>query len=142
RCRWPRQYAGYARRSGGTVPYLARYIYATYGVRQALICDITWVTEGVRPGGGCVISLRDSLIPRRRYVERIRHIAEASGIAYQLEVEESGGSDAKELQRSEMPWDWCFVGAPEDEVHSPNELVAKADIESMLRLYQALLREL
>lgn len=127
---------------GGSVPYLARYIYDTYGVRQALICDITWVTEGVRPGAGCVISLRDSLIPRRRYVERIRRLAEAAGIGHQLEVEESGGSDAKELLRSDIPWDWCFVGAPEDEVHSPNEIVDKRDIASMVHLYQVLLREL
>jgi putative aminopeptidase FrvX len=127
---------------GGSVPYLARYIYDTYGVRQALISDITWVTEGVRPGAGCVISLRDSLIPRRSYVERIRRIAEASGVPHQLEVEGIGGSDAKDLQRSDMPWDWCFVGAPEDHVHTPDELVDKRDIDSMLRLYQALLREL
>ena len=127
---------------GGSVPYLARYLYAMYGVRQALISDITWVTEGVRPGAGCVISLRDSLIPRRAYVERIRRIAEASGVPHQLEVEGSGGSDAKDLQRSEMPWDWCFVGAPEDEVHSPDEVVDKRDIDSMLQLYQALMREL
>jgi putative aminopeptidase FrvX len=127
---------------GGSVPYLARYIYETYSVQQALICDITWVTEGVRPGAGCVISLRDSLIPRRSYIERIRRIAEASGVPHQLEVEGSGGSDAKELQRSDMPWDWCFVGAPEDHVHTPDEVVDKHDIASMLRLYQVLLREL
>lgn len=127
---------------GGSVPYLARYIYDTYGVRQALISDITWVTAGVRPGAGCVISLRDSLIPRRSYVERIRRIAEASGVSFQLEVEGVGGSDAKDLQRSDIPWDWCFVGAAEDEVHSPDELVDKQDIASMLQLYQVLLREL
>ena len=127
---------------GGTVPFLARYIYDTYGVQQALICDITWVTEGVQAGQGCVISLRDSLIPRRRYVERIRTIAQRAGIAHQLEVEAHGGSDAKDLQRSEMPWDWCFVGAPESEVHTPNELVDKRDIASMMALYQVLLKEL
>jgi putative aminopeptidase FrvX len=127
---------------GGTVPYLARYIYDTYGVRQALISDITWVTEGVHPGKGCVISLRDSLIPRRSYVERIRRIAEASGVAYQLEVEGVGGSDAKDLQRSEMPWDWCFVGAPEEQVHTPDEIVNKQDIASMLTLYQVLMKQL
>jgi putative aminopeptidase FrvX len=127
---------------GGSVPYLARYIYDTYGVRQALICDITWVTEGVRPGAGCVISLRDLLIPRRSYVARIRRIAEASGVPHQLEVEGSGGSDAKDLHRSDIPWDWCFVGAPEDNVHTPDELVDKRDIDSMLRLYQVLLHEL
>ena len=127
---------------GGSVAYLAKYINETYGVRQALISDITWVTEGVHAGQGCAISLRDSLIPRRAYVDRIRAIAAASGIPHQLEVEGSGGSDAKELQHAAAPWDWCFVGAPEDHVHSPNELVAKGDIESMLALYQVLLREL
>jgi len=127
---------------GGSVAYLAQHIYETYGVRQALISDITWVTEGVRPGAGVAISLRDSLIPRRAYVDRIRQIAAAAGVPYQLEVEGAGGSDAKELQRAAQPWDWCFVGAPEDHVHSPDEIVDKRDIESMLALYQVLMRKL
>ncbi|MBC6988311.1 M20/M25/M40 family metallo-hydrolase [Hymenobacter sp. BT491] len=127
---------------GGSVAYLAKYIYEHYGVRQALISDITWVTEGVRPGQGVAISLRDSLIPRRAYVERIRRIAEQSGVPFQLEVEGSGGSDAKELQHGAQPWDWCFVGAPEDNVHSPDEIVDKRDIDSMVALYQVLMREL
>ena len=127
---------------GGSVAYLAKFIYETYGVRQALISDITWVTDGVIAGQGCAISLRDSLIPRRAYVDRIRAIATASGIPHQLEVEGSGGSDAQELQDAAAPWDWCFVGAPEDNVHTPNEIVDKRDITSMLGLYQILLREL
>jgi putative aminopeptidase FrvX len=127
---------------GGSVPFLSRYIYEHYGVQQALICDITWASEGVRPGLGCAISIRDSAIPRRRYVERIRRIAEASGVPYQMEVEEHGGSDGRELQRADVAWDWCFVGAPEENVHTPHELVHKADIASMLALYQVLLREL
>ena len=127
---------------GGSVPYLGRFIHDTYGVRQALICDITWASEGVTLGQGCAISLRDSLIPRRSFVERIRRIAEASGVPHQLEVEEHGGSDGKDLQRSDIAWDWCFVGAPEENVHTPDELVHKADIASMVALYQVLLREL
>ena len=127
---------------GGSVAYLAKFIYETYGVHQALISDITWVTEGVVAGHGCAISLRDSLIPRRAYVDRIRAIAAQSGIRHQLEVEESGGSDAKELQRAAQPWDWCFVGAPEGHVHSPNEIVDKRDIISMLELYQVLMKQL
>ena len=127
---------------GGSVAYLARFIHETYGVRQALISDITWVTEGVHAGQGCAISLRDSLIPRRAYVDRIRAIAAASGIPHQLEVEGSGGSDAKELQHAAAPWDWCFVGAPEDHVHSPDELVDKRDIASMQALYRVLMQEL
>lgn len=127
---------------GGSVAYLAKFIYETYGVRQALISDITWVTDGIIAGQGCAISLRDSLIPRRAYVDRIRAIAAASGIPHQLEVEGGGGSDAQELQDAAAPWDWCFVGAPEDHVHTPNEIVDKRDIASMLALYQVLLREL
>jgi putative aminopeptidase FrvX len=96
----------------------------------------------VQPGKGVVISMRDSLIPRRSYVEKIIGIAKASSIPYQLEVEGSGGSDAKELQHGPYPWDWCFVGAPEDNVHTPNEIVNKKDIDSMVALYRELMEKL
>ena len=69
-------------------------------------------------------------------------IAKKSKIPYQLEVEGSGGSDAKELQMSENPWDWCFIGAPEDNVHSPNEKVFKSDIKAMVELYKVLMDKL
>ncbi|MBB6610841.1 M20/M25/M40 family metallo-hydrolase [Pontibacter sp. Tf4] len=127
---------------GGSVAYLAKYIYEHYHVRQALIADITWVTEGVQPGKGVVISMRDSLIPRRSYVQKIITIAKEAGVPYQLEVEGAGGSDAKELQKAAYPWDWCFVGAPEDNVHTPDEIVHKDDIVSMVKLYQVLMEKL
>ena len=127
---------------GGSVAYLAKYIYENYGVTQGIISDITWVTEGVHAGEGVVISMRDSLIPRRSYVQKIINIAKESGIPYQLEVEGAGGSDAKELQHSAYPWDWCFIGAPEDNVHTPDEIVHKKDIESMVKLYEVLMQKL
>ncbi|MDB5261597.1 MAG: family metallo-hydrolase [Adhaeribacter sp.] len=127
---------------GGSVGYLAKYINEKYGVNQALISDITWVTEGVRPGQGPAISLRDSLIPRRSFVMKLIQIAKTAGIPFQLEVESSGGSDAKELQHSDIAWDWCFVGAPEDNVHSPDEIVHKDDIRNMVALYRVLMQEL
>jgi putative aminopeptidase FrvX len=127
---------------GGSVRYLGKYIYEKYSVQQALVSDITWVTEGVHAGEGVAISLRDSLIPRRSFVMKIVEIAKRSGIPFQIEVESAGGSDAKELQFSDIPWDWCFVGAPEDNVHSPDEIVHKADIQAMTDLYKVLLKEL
>jgi putative aminopeptidase FrvX len=127
---------------GGSVGYLARFLYEKYSVRQALISDITWITEGVHAGKGCAISMRDSGLPRRSYVERIISIAKESGIPFQVEVESSGGSDGNELQRSPFPFDWCFVGAPEDFVHSPDEKVHKKDIASMLSLYIKLMEKL
>ena len=127
---------------GGSIPYLQKLIFEKYKVKQALISDITWVTKGVKFGNGVAISLRDSLIPRKSYVDRIIEIAKKSKIKYQLEVEGSGGSDAKELQMSNNPWDWCFIGAPEDHVHSPDEKVYKNDIHAMVELYKLLMVKL
>ena len=60
---------------GGSVGYLAKFIYEKYEVKQALISDITWVTEGVKHAKGVAISIRDSGIPRRTYINRIIDLA-------------------------------------------------------------------
>lgn len=127
---------------GGSVSYLAKYMAEELGVLQALISDITWVTEGVVHGEGVAISMRDRSVPRRSFVNKIIALAEESGVPYQLEVEGAGGSDGKELQSSPYPFDWCFVGAPEDNVHSPDEIVHKDDIVSMVQLYSFLMKNL
>lgn len=127
---------------GGAVAYLQKYLHKKYGISQGLISDISWISDGVHAGKGPVISMRDSLIPRRSYVNRIINIAKKNKVTYQLEVEGSGGSDAKELQMSENPWDWCFIGAGEQGVHTPEEKVHKRDIENMIKLYQVLMKEL
>ena len=127
---------------GGSVPFLAKFLYEQYKIRQSLISDITWVTEGVHPGKGVAISLRDTGIPRKTFIDKIIKIAKESGINYQVEVENAGGSDGTELQKQPYPIDWCFIGAPEEFVHSPDEKVHKSDISSMLRLYKYLLEKL
>jgi putative aminopeptidase FrvX len=132
----------YEEHGGGSAENMGRILYEKHHLQQALISDITWVTEGVHPGKGVAISLRDSGIPRRSYVNRIIEIARKHRIPHQLEVEGSGGSDGNSLQRSPYPYDWCFVGAAEDNVHTPNEMVHKADIQSMIDLYAYLMREL
>lgn len=127
---------------GGSAEYLGKFIYEKYNVKQAIISDITWVTHGVSHGKGVAISLRDSGLPRRSYVNRVIDVAKKHKISYQLEVEGSGGSDGNALQRSPFPFDWCFVGAPEDNVHTPDEKVHKKDIEAMIDLYKVLMKEL
>ena len=128
--------------SGGSVGYLGKYIYENWDVRQALISDITWVTDGVKHGKGVAISRRDSGLPRRSYVDRIIKLANECGVPYQIEVEATGGSDGNQLQKSSYPLDWCFIGAPEDFVHSPDEKVHKKDIKAMLNLYSYLMKYL
>lgn len=135
-------FSTYEEHGGNSVGACAKYLMNTYDVLQALICDITWVTHGVVHKGGVAVSMRDSMIPRRKYLNKILNIAKESGIKYQLEVESAGGSDGSVLQKSDLPIDWCFIGAPEDNVHTPNEKVYKKDIEAMIELYRVLMDKL
>lgn len=127
---------------GGSVGYCASYLFEKYKIRQSLISDITWVTDGVKHGKGVAISNRDSGIPRRSFIEKIVSLAKASGIDFQIEVESAGGSDGNALQKSPFPIDWCFIGAAEDNVHQPNERVHKKDIICMVELYTYLMKQL
>lgn len=127
---------------GGSVPYLAKYIFEKWKVTQALISDITWISDGVEPGKGVVISMRDRNLPRKSYLQRIIDIARKRKVDFQLEVEGSGSSDGRELQISPYPFDWCFVGAPEQNPHTPHEKVHKHDINTMIDLYSWLMKDL
>ena len=135
-------FSSWEEHGGGSVGFLTNFIFNKYKIHKALISDITWITEGVLEGNGVVISLRDSGIPRRRYVNEIIAIAKNSDIPYQLEVESSGGSDGNEIQSSPYPIDWCFIGAAEQNVHSPDEKVNKKDIKAMVSLYKLLMDKL
>lgn len=132
-------FSTYEEHGGNTVGNCANYLYETHGVDQALIADITWVTTGVVHDGGVAISMRDSMLPRRSYLNRIIQLASITKIPFQLEVESAGGSDGSVLQKSDLPIDWCFIGAPEDNVHTPDEKVFKSDIQSMIDLYKHLM---
>jgi putative aminopeptidase FrvX len=127
---------------GGAVPMLLDYLQKHHPIKQALIADITWVTEGVRHDDGVVISLRDRHIPRRVFLEHLLQLANESGIPHQLEVEGGGSSDGREVHMSPYAIDWCFIGAPESNVHSPKETVAVADLEAMILMYQYLMKHL
>ncbi|MCS7075824.1 MAG: M20/M25/M40 family metallo-hydrolase [Bacteroidia bacterium] len=129
----------YEEHGGGTVGFLANFIQKKYGIQQSLICDITWATSGIKLGKGVVISMRDRFIPRRKYLDTIISLAVKSGIPFQLEVESDGGSDGSEIQRSPILMDWCFVGAPEENVHAHNETIYKKDLINMVEIYEYLI---
>ena len=135
-------FSTYEEHSGNSVGFLGRFLWDNFQVRQALIADITWVTDGVKHGGGVAISMRDSGLPRRSFLNKIIEHAKKSGIPFQLEVESAGGSDGSMLQKSDLPFDWCFIGAPEDNVHTPDEKVFLTDIDAMVNLYKVLMEVL
>jgi|TARA_B110000914_G_scaffold226420_1_gene251284 putative aminopeptidase FrvX len=135
-------FSSWEEHGGGSVGYLTNFIFNKFNIYNALISDITWITKGIQENNGVVISLRDSGIPRKEFINRIIAITKESGIKYQLEVEDSGGSDGNEIQKSPYPIDWCFIGAAEMNVHSPDEKVHKEDINSMVSLYKLLMEKL
>ncbi len=127
---------------GGSVPFLTKFIHDRWKITNALVADITWVTDGVFPGSGVAISIRDRNIPRRSFVNKIIAAAEKHKVKFQLEVEGGGSSDGREIQQSPYPIDWCFVGAPSQNPHTPHEKVHKQDIVAMIKLYSHLLKDL
>jgi len=135
-------FSAYEEHGGGSVPFLVKHMVEQHHVRQALVADITWVTDGVHPGKGVVISMRDRNVPRREYIERILKHAGESGLDFQQEVEGAGSSDGREIQQAPYAVDWCFIGAAEQNVHSPDETVHKKDIDSMIDMYKYLMAKL
>ncbi len=135
-------FSTYEEHGGGGAEIAAKYIYDTYQIKQALILDVTWVTEGIRHGKGAVISLRDSGIPRKRYLDCIKKHAAKSNINHQFEVEQYGGSDGTAIQATPYPINWCFIGIPVFGVHSPDEYAKISDYEDTVKLYQYLMKHI
>lgn len=126
----------------GSAGYLARLMYENYQVQNALVSDVTWASDGIIPGDGVVISLKDRYLPRRSFVQHIIEVARKKGIRFQLEVEDDGSSDGGELQRSPFPINWCFIGPAGHHIHSPEEKISILDLEEMNDLYRILMDEL
>ena len=124
--------------SGGGAMVSARHLYETHGITLALIADLTWHTKHVKCGLGAAISLRDRSLPRRHYLSRVLTLAERSGRPFQREIESSGGSDGGAIERSGVPLDWVFVGAPEKAPHTAKERVRIADLQSMAAMLVSL----
>jgi len=127
---------------GGSVEKIARFIFEKYKVRQALIADITWATDGIFPGKGVVVSLRDKFIPRKLFLDRTCNILKDKHVIFQGEVESSGSSDGGYLHRTSYPIDWCFIGIPEEGNHTNHEKVSVHDVKEMLKTYKILMNEL
>lgn len=135
-------FSTYEEHGGGSMPFLTKFIYDKWQINQALIADTTWITEGVHFNKGAVISLRDSFIPRKSFLNLIVEHARRSSIPFQIEVEAYGGSDGREIQLSPYPIDWCFIGVAQENPHTPFEKVALSDLNHMLQLYQYLMQNL
>ena len=127
---------------GGSVGYLANFLFNKYAILKSLIVDVTWVTDGIYLGYGPVVSLRDSYIPRKKFVSQITSLLDKYSIVYQKEIEATGGSDGSELQRSPLPIDWCFIGVSIKNSHSSHEEANIFDITRLIALLEILSKKL
>ena len=127
---------------GGSVPFLVKFLYEKYYINKMLISDVTWVSDGIRFDDGVVISHRDKNIPRKSFIKKITKLAVAHKLRFQVEVEAYGSSDAREIQLSPYPIDWCFIGPPVENAHSKLEKISKKDFDSTLSFYQILMDQL
>lgn len=60
--------------------------------------------------------------------------------SYSISV--GSGSLWRELQAYPYPIDWCFIGTPKNNVHTPDKIAHKADIKFMLDIYRLLIKEI
>ena len=135
-------FSTYEEHGGGGAQAAGKFLQDKYKVRQALISDVTLLSDHIKHKKGVAISIRDRGIPRQSYVRKIIALAKENDVQFQLEVEKAGGSDGNSLQNSSYFWDWCFIGPPEDNYHQPGEKVHKGDIAEMVKLYEVLLKKL
>lgn len=120
--------------SGQGALVCGRRLFETHGISRALISDLTWDTAHVHCGAGVAVSLRDEFVPRQRFLAQVLALAERSGLPFQREIERSGSSDGGFLERSGLPWDWVFVGAPQKHPHTSRERVVVSDLYAMAAL--------
>jgi putative aminopeptidase FrvX len=107
--------------------------------------DIPGVPENSRVtnlGGGTAIKIMDSFsISSVSVVERLKALADAREIPYQMEILPFGGTDAGAIQRTRAGVPVCTISTPTRYVHTSIEMCSKRDIEASIALMAAFIEE-
>lgn len=94
-------------------------------------------------GKGPCIKIKDSAsISDRKVVDKLRTIAEANSIPYQIEILIFGGTDAAAIQRTSAGIVSGTLSIPCRYVHSPHEMIDIDDAENAVKLLKALVEEI
>jgi endoglucanase len=93
-------------------------------------------------GKGVALKIMDShSLSHPGLVRRFQAIAQAHGIAHQMEVLPLGGTDAGPIQRSQSGVPAITLSIPTRYIHTPNEMADVADIEATIALLARYLEE-
>lgn len=94
--------------------------------------------QSSRQGGGAAIKVMDSsVICHPSVVNQLRDLAEAKGIPHQMDIIQSGGTDAGAIHQSRSGVYTGGISIPCRYIHSPAELVTKSDVTACAELVRA-----
>lgn len=95
-------------------------------------------TVSSKQGGGAAVKVMDSsVICHPCMVQKLEELARANHIPYQLDVISSGGTDAGAMHQSRAGVYTGGVSIPCRYIHTPTELVTKADVTACADLVRA-----
>jgi tetrahedral aminopeptidase len=110
-----------------------------------LAADVPGVSEQdqvTQLGKGVALKIMDSFsLSHPVLVRQFQAIAQAHGIAHQMEVLPLGGTDAGPIQRSQGGVPAITLSIPTRYVHTPNEMADMGDIEACIALLAKYLEE-
>jgi endoglucanase len=91
-------------------------------------------------GEGVAIKLKDSsVLTNPKVTRRLRDVAERTGVAHQLEVLPSGGTDTGQFQRSSGATPVGALSVPTRYLHTPTESAHVDDVAATIELLTAFL---
>ena len=120
----------------------AKAVSTTVNPDFAIAVDVTKTGDmpgkekmAVSLGGGAAIKIKDSSVLCHPYMkDKMRAVCKKENIPYQLEVLESGGTDAGAISVSNGGVPTGAVSIPTRYIHTPMEMIDKKDLEAVINL--------
>jgi endoglucanase len=113
----------------------AKYAALSLKPKAVIILDVTYDEGGyIKIGKGPSICMKDDLLPDKNLLKGLIDIAQQNKIPHQLEVIESGSSDANAIYDVNGFTPHIFVGIPIKFMHTPKEMGNVKDIENSVNL--------
>lgn len=103
--------------------------------KSVFVIDVTY-DEGknIKIGKGPAICLKDDLLPDKNLLGKLLKIATKHNFPHQVEVVESGGSDANAVYDANGFTPHVFVGIPIKFMHTPHETANLSDLKNSINL--------
>ena len=113
----------------------AYFATTTLKPKSVIVLDVTYdENKHIKTGNGPTICLKDDLLADKPLINKLISTATNNDIPYQLEVLESGSSDANSVYNTNGFTPHVFVGIPIKNMHSPHEIADINDLSNTIKL--------